>query len=87
MITAAPDTTLQDGRAVCVIRASQLEPGDTITADAAIDIHVQRVGGHPMHPEWVWVDYSLGCGGITGSRGMVSASFVCIAPRTDGEAH
>ena len=87
MITAAPDTTLADGRDCCVIRASQLEPGDIIIAADAIDIHVQRVGGHPMHPEWVWVDYSIGDGGITGSRGMVAASFVCIAPRSDGEPH
>lgn len=81
MITAAPDTTLQDGRAVCVIRAYQLEPGDVIVKHECIDLRVLDVR-HPTS-DWVVADYACTAG--SGTRSLVAHSFIAIQPRTENE--
>lgn len=86
MITAAPDTTLQDGREVCVIRAHQLEPGDTWVQNGRIDLTVTSVSEHPLKEGHVIVYYRIGQSEITGGRGEVAYSFASILPRTE-EVH
>lgn len=87
ILTAAPDTVLADGREVCIVRARELQPGDVIQATGAIDLRVTSVGRHPdeFYDAWLWIDYSIGR--VTGSRAMVSDSFVAILPRTAEAAH
>jgi hypothetical protein len=84
MITAAPDTTLQDGREVCVIRARELEPGDVIQALGAMDLIVESVSMHALKAGFVVVHYRVGSE-ITGERAKTAEAFVCIKPRTESE--
>lgn len=86
MITAAADTTLQDGRDVCVVYARELRVGDVILADGAIDLAVDGFSDHPLRFGFVIVDYSIGSS-VTGSRAMVADSPLFIKPREDGGTH
>lgn len=84
MITAAPDTTLTDGREVCVIRARELQPGDVMVRHENIDLQVTSVRSFEEHG---FIVASYACTAGTGSRTLVAHSFVSILPRVEGEAH
>lgn len=84
MITAAPDTTLQDGRAVCVIRAHQILPGDVVVGFEAIDLPVVAVRRYEDQG-FVTACYSSVVG--YDERTYALQTFVSITPRTEQEAH
>ncbi|HXJ48681.1 MAG TPA: hypothetical protein VNF91_05890 [Candidatus Acidoferrum sp.] len=81
MITAAPDTVLEDGRAVCIIRAFELQPGDTVVAHGRVDLHVTGLRRYPRHG-LVVADYACTAG--SGARTLVAHSFISILPRVEG---
>ena len=82
-ITAAPDTVLEDGRAVCIIRAGELRPGDIWVKPGRIDLTVTAVNDNPLKDGFVIVYYRIGGSVITGERGEVAMSFASILPRVE----
>lgn len=82
-VTAATDTTLPDGRAVCVIRAYQLQPGDIWVEANRIDMRITHVSRHPLKQGWVIAGYQLGNSEIEGERSKALTEFVSILPRVE----
>lgn len=82
-VTAATDTVLEDGRAVCVIRAHQLQPGDTWVEHGHVDLCITEVSDHPLWAGFILAYYRIGNSGIPGERAKALMEFISILPRVD----
>lgn len=86
-IISATDTVLQDGRAVCVIRAHQLQAGDVWVEHERVDLHISDVSDHPMKAGFIVAYYRIGHSDITGERTKALMEFISILPRVENGAH